>query len=99
MSIDLQQHMPNAGCKMPMIPAIEELKPVKFWKSWKTKDADCLFWLQTRMVTIVAMKETILKIKAPFEILSSSLGPHMFMKVANNVIQYATRTVCHLWIS
>ena len=28
----LQQHIPNAGCKIPMTSAIEVLNPVKFWK-------------------------------------------------------------------
>jgi hypothetical protein len=82
-----------------MIPAIEVLNPVKFWKSWKTNDADCLFLLHARMVTIVTMKETMLKISAPFEILSNNFGPHILINVANRVMAYATRTVCHLWIS
>lgn len=45
------------------------------------------------------MKATMLKISAPFEILSSTLGPHKLINVANKVTHQATRTVCHLWIS
>lgn len=82
-----------------MIPAIEVLKPVKFWKSLKTNDAGCLCVLHASIVTIIAMKETILKISNPFETLSRIFAPHILMNVATNVIEYATRTVCHRSIS
>ncbi len=88
--------MPNAGCRIPMIPAIAGPNPVKFWKSLKTKEADCLFVLHASKVTTVTTKETMLKISKPFEILSSILDPHMLINAAVKVIRYATRTVCHL---
>lgn len=91
-----QQHIPKAGCRIPIIPAIDVPNPVKFWKSLKTNDADCLFLLHASIVTTVTINETMLKISAPLEILSKSFGPHMLINVANKVIQYATRTVCHL---
>jgi len=71
-----------------IIPAIEVLNPVKFWKSLNTKDADCLCVLQANIVTTIAMKERILKTSAPFEILSSNLEPHMFINVANKVMHH-----------
>lgn len=72
---------------MPMTPAMEALNPVKFWKSLKTKDADCLFVLQARMVTMVTIKDTMLKTSRPFEILSSILAPHMLTNVAKSVMR------------
>jgi len=61
-------------------------------------EADCLFLLHARIATAVTTKATILKIRAPFEVLSSNFGPHTLMKVATRVMSYATSTVCHLWI-
>ncbi len=81
-----------------MTPAIEALNPVKFWKSLKTKDAGCLCLLHARIVAMVTMKATILKISKPLEILSRILAPHMLTNAANRVMEYATRTVCHLSI-
>ena len=96
---NLQQHIPNAGCNMPMIPAIEVPNPVKFWKSLNMNEADCLFLLQARIVVIVTMKATILNTRNPFDSLSSTLDPHRFMNAANKVTAQATRTVCHLSIT
>lgn len=82
----LQQHMPNAGWRILIIPAIAVPKPVKFWESWNTNDADCLFVLVAMIITTVTTKEAILMAKAPFEILPRSLELKRLMNVARKVM-------------
>ena len=62
--------IPNELCNKPKIAAKPVLKPVKFWKSLKTKLAGCLWSFVARIVMMTITKERIFQIRMKREIRS-----------------------------
>ena len=88
-------HIPNALWTMPRTAAYDAPKPVKFWKSLKTNDADCLLSLHATTVMMTTKNETIFHMRMKRERLSRIFARKIFESIAIRAIKYVTRTVCH----
>lgn len=66
---------PKDACKRPKMAVYAVPKPVKFWKSLKTKLAGCLWLFVARMTTMTTMKDRMFQTRMPRDILSNRCGP------------------------
>ena len=63
------------------------LKPLKFWKSLKTKLAGCLWSLHASIVIMTTTNDRIFQMIAALDILSSKCGPYILTAVLIKAIR------------